>query len=141
MGAGAIDRWGKCYNGQHTGSNLYKYNYDAMPGALKSKPKNKDLTEGRKVKFVGKNKKFKNTYGVVQKMDKKYGRSLFPVNLERYDKKTSTIKTYTVYCNKSQLRLPLDYKDPMDAKVNELKYKRMIRQRKRQAFSKQKKTS
>jgi hypothetical protein len=102
---------GKDFGGGHTGMGWFKYNWGGVSGYSNSYPINADLVEGLKVRYIGKNKKFRDCKGVVQKMDKKYGRSQFPVTFEVYLKKKSQFKYVKVYCTKDQLQMPIVLND------------------------------
>ena len=134
MGAGnhaIYQQYGKDYGGEHTGHNGQKYNYSSMPNFKECcQPINAKLVPGQKVKFHGKNRKFKGAWGVVLDLPKEQGRSRHPVKLSIYDKKNSEHKDVVVWCTKNQLSLPLVYNDSWDAKVNNTRFKRELRKKK-----------
>jgi len=98
---------GKDFGGGHTGMGWFKYNWQGVSGYSNSYPINSDLVEGLKVTYIGKNKTLRNCNGVVQKSDKKYGRSRVRVTFEVYNKKKSQFKYVAVYCSKGQLQMPI----------------------------------
>ena len=102
---------GKDFGGGHTGMGWFKYNWQGVSGYSNSYPKNADLGEGQVVTFIGKNKALRNCNGVVQKSDKKYGRSRVRVTFEVYNKKKSQFKYVAVYCTKDQLQMPIVLND------------------------------
>jgi len=102
---------GKDFGGGHTGMGWFKYNWQGVSGYSNSYPKNADLVEGQVVTFIGKNKALRNCNGVVQKSDKKYGRSRVRVTFEVYNKKKSQFKYVAVYCTKDQLQMPIVLND------------------------------
>ena len=129
---------GKDFGGGHTGMGWYHYNWHSVANYKDSYPTNKNLVEGQKVTYIGKNKNYKNTSGVVLKRDKKCGRSWFPIRLEVFDKNSSSFKFRTVYCVKTQLQMPIVLKDKREEKMNKLTYNRELRKRKKLKFNKQK---
>ena len=122
---------GKDYGGGHTGMGWYHYNWSSVANYKDSYPSNKDLVEGQKVSYIGKDKRYKNATGVVLKPNRKYGRSWFPVRFEVFDSQSSSLKFKTLYCVKTQLQLPIILKDKRDERNNLLIKKKYIRKRKK----------
>jgi hypothetical protein len=139
MGAGSFN--GVNYNGQHTGTGWFKYNLDALPGHQATLVKNKHLTEGTEVTYVGKDHKFKNRSGVILKHNSKYGRGYVPVRISTYDKKNSLTIEKVVMCHRSQLRFPMTIIDKHNESVNVIKAKRELRKRKKDNYRKQRQAS